>query len=930
MNLRLLVGALLFSSITIAADFDEDKTFFYVAEQGPNESLQTVNGIICMMMNTRPEAFVNDGVYIALVYEDECNSVSQNSSDEQSMATPQPSSSNGSSQNGINPEEKNVVTMTLDVTRVNESSPVKSKVWVEFNMENDGHSFEELIYVTVNQTAGVSEQNPNGAWSMNFTMTAAEDMTLHGNQQITEGSQIGMGYINASGNSVRFREFHPMGEDNIVANYLSGGNIEGVFSEHAGFYDEENEKPKDIYALYKYSIDTTSKIFCKTLLNAYEFNFSNSTSDGRPSKTLYTPVEGDGITVDEVCYSTASEDALKHVWRYGVYELNGKRVEIENPAFPIWATVTRNGIEQEIHGYASYWGVHLDDNSRSLADENTIFYKDSRRRELQENQDSFTIKQNALQLEKRLKSYVSLDNLDGHSISWWVSDEYWKNELTSLDSFLTEGTYKEFSGNFDSETQTFTFTHGIKFDPNWEKIALPTPISFTTSDWQSKMQKTWDAGTDYEHTEKRSLHVCSHDTRQCYNIRDKSMNNPADASSLNGILTETSSLISNDTAAIADGLYCIMECPTAELLTATYADALLKGEAAKLINGIITEPSPSPYLDIGPYISQDITVSRGSGENTYNESFTKGQWYDGIRASEVVKYTISDSIVYGPSGAELKVNVNLNSIIELGDSFQGASFLRQYDNYSQEMSWGISSGILVSAEDLSKLECDKDANGNYIDDHPELSGDAENETRYCANKLWSDDNVLTTYQMRFLTEPNYSLVDSSNQIVTFDQPKILYYDVPNENSFGADAGKRIRLEFSGFGDLYGIPGYVYDTLTGENLGDYFADHWGSNLRYISRFTIPEGAEIEDPTTSVRYKIKPLEGEEILPLKNSAVGTLVYGGAEVDLVSENSMTDVGPDGGDNYIGPKPTTNIINNGEPSVIHGEIIFDPSPTEE
>ena len=124
--------------------------------------------------------------------------------------------------------------------------------------------------------------------------------------------------------------------------------------------------------------------------------------------------------------------------------------------------------------------------------------------------------------------------------------------------------------------------------------------------------------------------------------------------------------------------------------------------------------------------------------------------------------------------------------------------------------------------------------------------------------------------MRFLTEPNYSLLDSSNQIITFDQPKILYYDVPNENSFGVDAGKRIRLEFSGFGDLYGIPGYVYDTLTGEILGDYFADHWCSNLRYISRFTIPEGAEIEDPTTSVRYKITPLDVEEILPLKNSAV------------------------------------------------------------
>ena len=61
------------------------------------------------------------------------------------------------------------------------------------------------------------------------------------------------------------------------------------------------------------------------------------------------------------------------------------------------------------------------------------------------------------------------------------------------------------------------------------------------------------------------------------------------------------------------------------------------------------------------------------------------------------------------------------------------------------------------------------------------------------------------------------------------QPKVLYYNVPNEAAFGNDQGKRISLQYQGFGSLDGVPGYVYDTATGEELGQH-VHNWKESYR----------------------------------------------------------------------------------------------------
>ena len=79
---------------------------------------------------------------------------------------------------------------------------------------------------------------------------------------------------------------------------------------------------------------------------------------------------------------------------------------------------------------------------------------------------------------------------------------------------------------------------------------------------------------------------------------------------------------------------------------------------------------------------------------------------------------------------------------------------------------------------------------------------------------------------------------STTDYVDFAKPTTLYYDVPDDSTeFGEDAGKSVRLDFNGFGELWGIPGQVINVTTGEALGEFYNGAWNDNLRYVNRFMI---------------------------------------------------------------------------------------------
>ena len=67
--------------------------------------------------------------------------------------------------------------------------------------------------------------------------------------------------------------------------------------------------------------------------------------------------------------------------------------------------------------------------------------------------------------------------------------------------------YDDYYGTFDAETSTFTISEGIKYNPRYERLDLPAPITFTTTDWTANMYKVWGEGEEWEHIDKRDLNL---------------------------------------------------------------------------------------------------------------------------------------------------------------------------------------------------------------------------------------------------------------------------------------------------------------------------------------------------------------------------------------------------------------------------------------
>ena len=106
--------------------------------------------------------------------------------------------------------------------------------------------------------------------------------------------------------------------------------------------------------------------------------------------------------------------------------------------------------------------------------------------------------------------------------------------------------------------------------------------------------------------------------------------------------------------------------------------------------------------------------------------------------------------------------------------------------------------------------------------HPEYTkaNGKINETRYCRDKLWNNDDILVDYNMSIRLEKQYDIYNDDGSKLVLDPPKTLFFRTPNdEDTYGDDADKKFRLDYQG-DHLGGIPGEVIDFDTGESLGEY--------------------------------------------------------------------------------------------------------------
>ena len=207
-----------------------------------------------------------------------------------------------------------------------------------------------------------------------------------------------------------------------------------------------------------------------------------------------------------------------------------------------------------------------------------------------------------------------------------------------------------------------------------------------------------------------------------------------------------------------------------------------------------------------------------------------------------------------------------------------------------QYNWGAYSGPLVTT--LSDLSCD------------------DSSFDYCMEKAYAGE-VTEYYQWQTGHERWNKLrilEDSSGNRIPFDKPIDLYYPVPDVAATYAEyAGKEISLDFGGGSSLWGIPGRCLNTSTGQYVEDCRKDG-GGYWPWIDLFQIPKNETSGKVytgagSTGTAYLVAPAEGAVILGPDSASIGTLTLGDA-ADLPTD-AATNVGPNGGTNYIGAIPT-------------------------
>lgn len=185
---------------------------------------------------------------------------------------------------------------------------------------------------------------------------------------------------------------------------------------------------------------------------------------------------------------------------------------------------------------------------------------------------------------------------------------------------------------------------------------------------------------------------------------------------------------------------------------------------------------------------------------------------------------------------------------------------------------------------------------------------------YPAGSVCSPANPATYYTWQ--TGPqqwNQSLwLTAGGAVVPFDPPQNIAYTVPSGAAYGSYAGLPILLQFNGFGNLYGVPGYCVSPVDNSTV-----DCSTPNSRYVAMFSIPDGSLMTLPSPSTPLIVKALNGE--IRLRN-----LGSGAAQCSSMALTPLTlpsggthDPSSSSDSEYLGTMPTVTAA----PKVIDGVV---------
>jgi hypothetical protein len=249
----------------------------------------------------------------------------------------------------------------------------------------------------------------------------------------------------------------------------------------------------------------------------------------------------------------------------------------------------------------------------------------------------------------------------------------------------------------------------------------------------------------------------------------------------------------------------------------TAADPIYYYTQSTVIPGSAGAPTSLNCLSQCPTAAQLVTFSAGSSTTTPFGNGTDQQWFSASSNASTVAYT------FGATG-----------LLESGSPMvlEQAS---QYPSGSQYAQNGIQTGRLFVGALAACL-------------NPYPSGSVCEPASPSTYYTWQTGTNQWS-QSLWLSKA------SDNSVVAIDPPENIAYTVPAGSAYGTWAGKSILLQFSGFGNLYGVPGYCVSSVDNSVV-----DCSNQNARYVSSFSIPDGALMTLPQPSTPLIVKALNAE----------------------------------------------------------------------
>jgi hypothetical protein len=243
-------------------------------------------------------------------------------------------------------------------------------------------------------------------------------------------------------------------------------------------------------------------------------------------------------------------------------------------------------------------------------------------------------------------------------------------------------------------------------------------------------------------------------------------------------------------------------------------------------------------------------------------------------------------------------------------AFDPASMLLKYNGNAVVLTeeipsqqWGVMSGPLFDPAAI--VQSGPNAGMTY----QELLACEWDPNQTCGWKAWSELPMFYTWETGLNDWNKFTALKNGNgAVLKFDPP--LQVEYVHHEAGGKYDGVKFYLEYSGFGDLHGIPGKCVDMNTGN---DTDCSQGGNTIRWVPAIMIPD-VQADDSLTEVAagaesYFVKALEKEQ--RMKEDVSGgcaALSFGDYTLPDMSEWTAPD---------IGSEPDVN----GAPAVIGGVV---------